>query len=388
MMTLLFIMAFAMSGLASTWTPSQSLASVQLQDGWLEVPGGVAVLLEPRPLGAMPELQTELGLALELQGTSDGYLLPAAGTSRRLRVQAAPDSRLRVRLVEQRGNAASWDRYERALWRGLDTCAVPEPPWGGERLQASLALRCAAVSDRGVLGLGLVYDLAPVRPIDGLAHGRERPDERLLPAGTQATLTAQGPATLQVFTQHTQPGRFLRYGLTVDAGEERWLDQLIASTGAAPTGLRLWIPDGEHTVKIGVLEADVLLSTQLRPYRPPGPVALAPATSIAAVDAAELAWVRGQQALALEGFSALLGQPGPIGELAQARSIALLPPGPELEGLATVPESCSSTGREVIAAKVFSRRGRRTPRLSSPFSVRARNILAANCWASSVSSES
>jgi len=371
------LLLLAGAAMGATWTPSQPLHAVQEREGYLVVPAGVAVELQPARGAELPEVWTlatvrdpetaEL-VAVEgpawkadIRGVAHGLLVVANAEPRLLHV-VPHGGPVRVRTTTRRAELAAWLKVQSMLDRA-DRVSEQALPWGSEAVAASVRLRAQAVADRQVRALGTAADLGPLVPLHQTTHARSSEVEALLAPDEPWTQQIQGPGTLVLSLRPRTQGAWARAELELELdGQALALDPLVG-TGAAFRIEELFVGPGAHTLTLKVPGVAVqarlrlaqirqpLLGTRLRPI--PQTV-----TELAATDpvgGAELAWLRHDREAALAGFRPLLDQPGPVGELARARILRLSHDPYELLRLSQLPPELSADGRRLCTDAILDR---------------------------------
>lgn len=366
------------AALAATWTAALPLPQVVDEEGLLLVPAGVALRLEVGRGEALPviselptvrnpetsELQVVPGpeLPVDTRGVQWGLLVPLADEARLLRLVG--EGRPRVRATTRRDQLAAWLQVARRVERAP---AMPEGPaegaaspsrrarrldgltlpWGDEAVAASVRLRARALSDRGLRALGTAHDLAPLVPLHKTTHALAPVAETLMGPDERWELPVQGPATVVLSLRPRIEGPYARADLHLSL-DGRPLDRApLAGSGASFRREELFLTPGPHRLALEVPGVAVQARVELARLRAPllGPDL--PSCGAALADPlaqAELAWLCAERDAALAGYRAFVDQPGPRGELARARVLALTRDPAELLALAALPEDLSEDG--------------------------------------------
>lgn len=384
----------AASALAATWTASVPLGQSVDADGDLLVPAGVAVRLEVRPGDALPavlerptardpetsELMVLPGPAHTptLLGRPEGLLVPLSDQARLLTIDPG-SARVRVRMTTRRHQLTSWLTVSRTVDRAWTRGGAPhrssrrarrraeqldalELPWGSAATEATVRLRARAIADRGVRALGTAHDLARLAPLHKTTHARQEVAETLLDADEPWTLELQGPATVVLGVRPRAEGTWARSSLELTLDGQPVALAPLAGTGSAFRVEELFLTAGRHEVVLRVPGVPTQARLDIAMVRQPliGPRlpererrAEAPLDDPLAQ--AELAYLRGQPLRALEGFSALLDQPGARGELARARVLRLTEDLDLLATLAVLSDDLSEDGVSVATEAILRR---------------------------------
>ncbi len=360
---------------AASWSVGTPLPP----DGGVEVPAGVAVRLVVMPAGAPVAVLDPHGGVVDARGLSDGTLIPAAGTTRSLRVVAEPGAKVWVHTASGADGAREWEVWARDLDRWLDGPAdavLPAPPWGGERLRASIVLRRRALGDTPTTRLGALRDLMLERPIEGGGY-RSRHEVGSI---ANRPVHVRGPGLVLIAVKPAATGRLVRehVGVQLDGLEQAPLP--VASTGSAPISARRWIPPGFHRLEAFPSDAGTEVRATVLSLRPalfaptagmgavPPPNPRAPRS---ALDIAEAAWLAGDFPTAARLLPDLLDTPGAVGELARARWMDVAPAS-ELLAL-TEPHDASPEALELLADAALRRADGLPPEVVLSLVLRARD---------------